>query len=724
MRKLLLIILLPIIVFGQYAITGPGGLVLQLDTLDCFFGIGDTVGSGRPLMFDFNYPWESGNSSFGIMIDSVVYNNTLWLSAACGQVHLRPYRGRISTNTDGFTTQWNIPIDSTGSVIYTQKLRAVMIDDLPACEISYMAYNNDDVDHRISFRQAIDVLVGINDNAPMAMGPRYTNLGDILYYPDIPYFWMAFESGPGDSSEQVVARGLLRGLSDTPAVFAFGDYFYLTDDCWPPDSAVVGDDYLDSGISMLWEERQVSPEKSYEIKTIYGFGAAPDPSSETMVMTLVPNSVGSACDHWAQNPFEAALMVYNISVEEGIDSLRACIHLSEGLSLEYDVVHETDTCVLLSPKLLPDSTVISSWLVEVDSSYFTSGPVDALVRISATSLTPEFGDRIETTYVHIPDPIGIPPTIEDILVPEHAISGITIPSLQTKYLITDDRGLDYSSLMAQIGPVLYYNSDSEIEIIGDTLALNIPNTWLIHGHHIYHGIVAISDSDGCSPDSMPHVYDFWVDQREPTVGASYPPSGSVIADSLQPIYLHLFDWPAGIYKPSITALLQTGDSTIYLDYFDEELIYSEEDTSLIYTPTEPWGDDEVVIFCLTGVADDCDTDPIFTPRNAFTDTHCISFTVEYNAISEDGRPLEFSLQTYPNPFNASINIEAPLAENIEIFDIRGHKVADLSDKLDGLQNAGVTWDGTSNNVPLPSGIYYVRARRNDSEIIQRVVLLR
>ncbi|HDR90931.1 MAG TPA: hypothetical protein ENN75_01645, partial [candidate division Zixibacteria bacterium] len=107
MRKLLFIILLPIVLLGQYAITGPGGLVIQLDTLDCFFGIGDTVGAGRRLMFDFRYPWERGNSSFAVMIDSVVYNNTLWLSAVCGHTHLRPYRGPITTSSDGFTTQWN-----------------------------------------------------------------------------------------------------------------------------------------------------------------------------------------------------------------------------------------------------------------------------------------------------------------------------------------------------------------------------------------------------------------------------------------------------------------------------------------------------------------------------------------------------------------------------------------------------------------------------------------
>ncbi len=724
MRKLLLYMLIPVVLFGQYAITGPGGLIIQLDTLDCFFGIGDTVGSGRPLMFDFNYPWEGGNSSFGIMIDSIVYNNTLWLSMACDQVHLRPYRGPISTSSDGFTTQWNIPIDSTGSIIFTQSLRAVMIDELPACEISYMAYNNDDINHRIAFRQAIDVLVGTNDYAPMAMGASYSSIGDVIYYPDIPYFWMAFERGPGDSLAQVVARGILRGLSDCPEAFAFGDYYYLNDDCWLPDSDVMGDTYHDSGISMLWEEQQVSPEKAYGIKTIYGFGATPDPVSEAMVMALVPNSVGSACDHWAQNPFEAALMVYNISIDSGIDSLSACIHLDEGLSIEFDIVHETDTCVTLAPHLPVDSTVIASWLVRADSAYFSSGPTDALVRISITSLTPGFGDRVETTYVHIPDPAGVPPTIEDLLVPENAISGVTVTTFQTKYLISDDRGVDYSTLMAQIGSVLYYYGDSEVVVTGDTLALTIPNYWLIHGNHIYHGIVALADSDGCSPDSMPHVYDFWVDRYEPDVGAFYPPSGSVVTDSLQPIYLWLHDWPAGIYKPSITAFIEIDGATEYLDYFDDELAYSEEDTCLIYTPSESWEDHTYVIFCLTGVADDCDTGPIFTPRNANTDTHCVGFTIEYEAIDESGKPLEFSLNAYPNPFNASVRIEAPLAEKVKIYDINGHLVADLSEKLDGLSNSELTWNGSSRSGKLPSGIYYVRANRRDSEIIKRIVLLR
>lgn len=724
MRKLLLIILLPVVLLGQYAITGPGGLVIQLDTLDGFFGIGDTVGEGRRLMFDYNYPWMRSNSPFAVMIDSVVYNNTNWLSAMCSHNHLRPFRGPISTSTDGFTTQWNIPIDSTGEIIFTQKLRAVMIDDLPACEITYMAFNNHSIDHRIAFRQAIDVLVGTNDYAPMALGPSYSSIGDIIYFPEIPYFWMAFEESPGFAGEQVVARGLLRGLSVNPEVFAYGEYFYLNDDCWVPDTRVIDDSYHDSGISLLWEEQQVSPEKTYQVTTIYGFGAAPEPGSEAMVMSLVPNSVGSACDSWAQNPFEAALMVYNISIADGIDSLRACIHLDAGLSIIADAVHESDTCVLLAPRLRLDSTAIASWLVEADDAYFTFGPTEASVITSVTSITPEFLDRVETTYVHIPDPMGIPPTLDDILVPSNAISGVTVPLFQTKYLLQDESGIDYSSLIVQIGSLFHYHGDDNVNFYGDTLALTIPSYWLIHGNYIQHGVVAVSDSDGCSPDSIPHVSGFWVDQRAPSVGASYPPHGSVMSDSLTPISLWLYDWPAGIYMPSITAFIEVDGMREYLDYFDSELTYSAEDTALIYTPAEPWPDGSVIAFCLTGVADNCHTGSIFTPRNANSDTHCIAFTVEYASIGETGIPLKFSLNAYPNPFNAAVTIDAPLAQNLEIFDIQGRKVADLSHKLDGIRNSGIVWDGTSDSKQLPTGVYYVRASASDSEIIRRIVLIR
>jgi len=176
--------------------------------------------------------------------------------------------------------------------------------------------------------------------------------------------------------------------------------------------------------------------------------------------------------------------------------------------------------------------------------------------------------------------------------------------------------------------------------------------------------------------------------------------------------------------PSITAFIEVDGMRDYLDYFDEELSYSEEDTALIYTPTEPWPDGSVIAFCLTGVADNCHTGSIFTPRNANSDTHCIAFTVEYTSIAEAGIPLRFELSAYPNPFNAAVNIDVPLAKNLAIYDIQGRKITDLSHKLDGFRNSGILWDGTSDGKNLPSGIYYVRATTHNSEIVRRIVLLR
>ncbi len=730
MKKLLLILMLVIAAFGQYAITGPGGLMIELDTLDGFFGIGDTVGTGRPLMFDYHYPWERGNSPFAVMIDSVFYNNTLWLSAACGHVHLRPFRGPINATFDGFATQWNIPIDSTGSIIFTQKLRAVLIDDLPACEISYMAYNNDDVSHKIAFRQGMDILVGSNDCAPMAMGAIYTGLGDILQYSDIPYFWMAFEDGPAEGADQVVARGILRGLATQPEVFSYGDNYSLFDDCWLPDSMVIGRGYTDSGISILWGEQQVSPAKTYTVSTIYGFGEAAESGTEIIFMDLVPGSVGSACDQWAQNPFEAAAMLYNVSIAGGLDSVVACIHLDDGLSIVLDLLHATDTCVLISESLQPDSTAMASWLILADTAFFVSGPADATVIITVESSDPTFEMLVGTTLVHIPDPAGIQPVITDIVVPVNAISGITDTVLETKYYIWDDGGIDPSSMILQIGSMIRYFGDSDVRFENDTLALKIPNYYFLHGNRIFHGIIAVSDSDGCSPDSMPHISGFWVDTRPPALGAPYPPSSSIISDSLQPITIPIYDWPAGVHTLSITAFIDVGGAVDYFTILDAELTYSTFDSLLTFTPSTPYPDSATVRFCLTGVADNVDVGPFYGPRNFRSDSTCVYLDVYYAAITEDGRPLTFGLSAYPNPFNSSVHIESPLADRIEIFDINGRRVAEM------LVGAGskparaggsrtlpyeITWRPDKS---LGSGIYYVRAIRGENAIVKRVVYLK
>jgi hypothetical protein len=79
--------------------------------------------------------------------------------------------------------------------------------------------------------------------------------------------------------------------------------------------------------------------------------------------------------------------------------------------------------------------------------------------------------------------------------------------------------------------------------------------------------------------------------------------------------------------------------------------------------------------------------------------------------------------SYPNPFNASTTIyytlSAPLAVKIEVYDVRGRKVADLVDENQQAGRHAATWDCEG----LPSGVYFCRLRTGTQVITRKVVLV-
>ncbi|MCF7805308.1 MAG: S8 family serine peptidase [Candidatus Marinimicrobia bacterium] len=95
--------------------------------------------------------------------------------------------------------------------------------------------------------------------------------------------------------------------------------------------------------------------------------------------------------------------------------------------------------------------------------------------------------------------------------------------------------------------------------------------------------------------------------------------------------------------------------------------------------------------------------------------------------SEDnsGLPEQFALrQNYPNPFNPNTTIRYELPEEthvrLQVFDIRGQRVATLVDKS---QSAGV-YKTTLNASHLPSGVYFYRIQAGSFVESRKMVLLK
>ncbi len=92
---------------------------------------------------------------------------------------------------------------------------------------------------------------------------------------------------------------------------------------------------------------------------------------------------------------------------------------------------------------------------------------------------------------------------------------------------------------------------------------------------------------------------------------------------------------------------------------------------------------------------------------------------------EANEPTSFKLYgNYPNPFNASTNIEFSLEKpskvTLEVYNVLGRKVATL---LDNTMNSGehtINWNASS----MPSGIYFYKLSANGETMTRRMTLLK
>jgi len=90
-------------------------------------------------------------------------------------------------------------------------------------------------------------------------------------------------------------------------------------------------------------------------------------------------------------------------------------------------------------------------------------------------------------------------------------------------------------------------------------------------------------------------------------------------------------------------------------------------------------------------------------------------------ISEPSqKPEEITLRTFPNPFNESCKIEAPLSSVLSIYDIKGKLIKHFVSN-------NATWNGKDNEGrDVPSGLYLIKAIRKQGgqSMMKRVVYMK
>lgn len=119
-------------------------------------------------------------------------------------------------------------------------------------------------------------------------------------------------------------------------------------------------------------------------------------------------------------------------------------------------------------------------------------------------------------------------------------------------------------------------------------------------------------------------------------------------------------------------------------------------------------------------------------QTAIGDPYYLSSVVS-TAVKEDQPVVEgkdFALaRAYPNPFNGSITIPFVVSSNgelsLEIHNILGQKIRQILRASFTGGKYSVSWDGADdNNRTVPSGVYIVRLRSQETSAFQRVMYLK
>jgi len=121
--------------------------------------------------------------------------------------------------------------------------------------------------------------------------------------------------------------------------------------------------------------------------------------------------------------------------------------------------------------------------------------------------------------------------------------------------------------------------------------------------------------------------------------------------------------------------------------------------------------------------------PMF--RNDRTRTGC--FIIEpLSAVEDDGEtppPLTRLVSVYPNPFNPATRIlfdlEKKMRVSLTIYDLKGHRVADLVDGVLPASRHSIVWHGLDNSGgSVSSGVYFCRIAAGDIVQTKKLVLVR
>ncbi len=684
---------------AQLSSTGPGGIEIQMDTASGAFAVGDTL--GRRITFNFNYPWSRGGNFLVFAVDDSGYTN-MFGETRYGFNYIRIYPGEARYYLGTLSRDWRVSYGA-GEFYFQISVTPVELNGAGMAKVVLYMFNGDAIPHDFGAMIGIDLKIGSNDRARFATGTSVLTEGTLLRDSDIPHFWQAFEVSPGAGCDQVIGRGYLKGLDATPPDrFALGDLYFLQMSPWEIDTTFVGQPYYDSAILMRWAKRRVNPDKDVKFVTYIGFGRCVPPDEEILLMPLIPSRLRPMCDG-VESPFEAAVLVHNVSLDSGLTDGTVCIHIPPGTSLETDPLHPGDSCLSLAASpMLPGSSEVKSWLVNVDDTALWGDSIR--ITVSLTGEPAVFQEC--TSYVWVPDPDGNQPVC-DMNLFYHSTACPDSEPIYIPFYLHDDTGIDTYSVAVKVGNAVLTALSGYFLFVGDSLYVRIPPYLLTHGETLEVKLISVTDIYGCSPPDFPPPETILVDRQPPILVGFDPPDAHPI-DTIPRVRIIFSDDVTGIDQSSLD-LIVDGEHISP----DDPRISWESDSVVIFTADETYPDGYPLTVCVMSIADRTDR----CGPNVRDIPQCVTYTV--SAIA-DRRPPELpAFVVQPNPFNSACSIRFQTSEPAEltISDVRGKVV--LTRRFPKPGDHAFWWKPRG----IPGGIYLISVNSGKSVSAFKVLYL-
>ncbi len=168
-----------------------------------------------------------------------------------------------------------------------------------------------------------------------------------------------------------------------------------------------------------------------------------------------------------------------------------------------------------------------------------------------------------------------PPSVFPIF-PPHCEMVISCRDTAIIIGLSDENGIDDTTLQLMVNGVTYTSSDPEVVILGDTLLYFFPMDWFTDGDTVDFSVLRVADTFG-NVATMPLVCSFIVDTLPPTITEPVPPMNTSIRDLTPTILIPLTDNIAGVDSTSFELTIITpDDDTLVYHYGDMPLTWDRD----------------------------------------------------------------------------------------------------------------------------------------------------